>query len=650
MSSVSHAFRNTVATVALLAAGLATTSAFAEQANIKSMSFDTQSVNTTLHVVSSDKQKWDTLKSGTVQFWGHMKINTRWPGYVQDVGVALGVCGPGQCGPFPPIWSDAPVSRDYDHQENFAFDPSKIPLSSDTGIAVVPYGDQIIAKCNQHLQADGPTKSYTFNHTFHASFTALTDKALDMDNAVAETQPGSWPYPLFNSHYAEHGTFQVQIVCDPVIKPAVQDVAADFGKFEVDNVKLFLTTYQSNQPGSTPGTVCPSLKVTSRAQANQAGPVSMRIWRQKDGGPITSEFKQAWASYDAAKNGYFATYEKWENVGATAYFQYMTEIVGNGPFEPFDGWKNITVHCTGAGGGGFTDAPQADPDNPPAKADWQGEVTVSDSAGGKKLCPRKGQVAFEVSRNEPGAFHYRISCSNGAFFTGTKVAFNDGGAFKASAFHDLSIVRTRAIQCTLQEIKQNGAIATVDTDKEDFTCIKRTFEPEADDLVSSTRPDFGQPRQPPVVVDPGRKCLPGQKQVGSKCIDRPLVAVCKSTEKLVNGRCIGVSIHCLPGYRQLGLKCVKNPVIADKCRRDELRINGKCVRKPPVIIDCKRGYHLVGKACVKDAIITIGCRATEKLVRGHCVPKPGVTDLQKLKQGRAKSLLPGQAKLRRQAN
>ncbi|WP_245451609.1 hypothetical protein [Mesorhizobium waimense] len=401
MSSVSYAFRNTVATVALLAAGLATTSAFAEQANIKSMSFDTQSVNTTLHVVSSDKQKWDTLKSGTVQFWGHMKINTRWPGYVQDVGVALGVCGPGQCGPFPPIWSDAPVSRDYDHQENFAFDPSKIPLSSDTGIAVVPYGDQIIAKCNQHLQADGPTKSHTFSHTFHASFTALTDKALDMDNAVAETQPGSWPYPLFDSHYAEHGTFQVQIVCDPVIKPTVQDIATDFGKFEVDSVKLFLTTYQSNQPGSTPGTVCPALKVTSRAQANQAGPVSMRIWRQKDGGPITSEFKQAWASYDAAKNGYFATYEKWENVGATAYFQYKTEIVGNGPFEPFDGWKDITVHCTGAGGGGFADAPQTDPDNPPAQAGWQGEVTVSDSAGGKKLCPRKGQVAFEVTATSP---------------------------------------------------------------------------------------------------------------------------------------------------------------------------------------------------------------------------------------------------------
>ncbi|RUW24073.1 hypothetical protein EN858_06475 [Mesorhizobium sp. M4B.F.Ca.ET.215.01.1.1] len=652
MSSVSYAFRNTVATVALFAAGLVSTSAFAAQANIKSMSFDTQGVNTTLHVVSSDKQKWDRLKSGTVQFWGHMKIDTRWPGYVQQVGVSLGVCGPSQCGAFPPIWSASPVSRDYDHQENFSFDPSIMALSSNADIVSVPYGDQIIAKCNQHLQPDGPTKSYSFTHTFHATFSALTDKALDMHNAATEVTGGSWPYPIYESHYAEHGSFDVQVACDPVVKPAAQDIAVDFGEFETKNVKLFLTTYRSNQPGSTPGTVCPALKVTSRAQANKAGPVSMRIWRQKDNGPITSEFKQVWASFDAGKNGYFATYEKWENVGATAYFQYKTEIVGNGPFEPFDGWKDITVHCTGAGGGGFTDGPQPDPDNPPAKADWQGEVTVSDSAGSRKLCPRKGQVAFEASRDAPGALHYRIGCSNGAFFTGTAVAFNEGGVFKASAAHDLSISRTRSIQCTLQEIKPNGSIATIDMDAEDFTCIKRTIEPKVDDLVSSTRPDFGKPRLPPVVVDPGRKCLPSQSLLRGKCVDRPLVAACKNTEKLVDGRCIGVSIHCLPGYHQVGLKCVKNAVIAGKCRRDEQRVNGECVRKPSIIIDCKRGYHLVGKACVRDAIITTGCRPTEMTVRGHCVPRPAskTLGLQKLKQGRGQSFLPGQARSRLQVN
>ncbi|MCF6098075.1 hypothetical protein [Mesorhizobium muleiense] len=642
MSSAKHAFRNTAATAALIAAALATTPAFAKQANIKSMSFNTESANTTIHVGSSDKQKWDTLKSGNVQFWGHMKLNTRWPGYVQDVGVALGVCGPGQCGAFPPIWSTSPVSRDYDHQENFSFDPSIIPLSSDTGIAVVPYGDQIIARCNQHLQPDGPTKSYSFTHSFHASFSALTDTALDMDNAVSEAQGGNWPHPLYDSHYAEHGTFDVQIVCDPVIKPPVQDVANDFGEFDVDNVKLFLTTYQSNQIGSTPGTVCPSLKVTSRAQVNQAGPVSMRIWRQKNDGPITSEVQQAWASHDATKNGYFATYEKWEDVGATAYFQYKTEIVGNGPFEPFDGWKDITVNCTGAGGGGFTDAPQDNPDNPPAHSDWQGEVTVSDSAGFKKLCPRKGQVAFDVEREAPGAFHYRISCSNGAFFTDTTAAFNDGGVFKASAAHEFSIVRTRSIQCTLQEIKQNGSIATVDNSSEDFTCIKRNFDPNADGLAVDTPPNPGKPQLPPVVIDAGRTCLPSQRPIRGKCVDKPLVAACRSTEKRVNGKCVGVSIHCLPGYHQVGLKCVRNAVIADRWKRNEQRIDGRCVGKPSIVIGCKRGYHRVGKACVKNPLIITACRATEKLVRGHCVPKQPVKkpNLQKVRQGSGKVLLP----------
>src|SRR6185295_4975146 len=122
-------------------------------------------------------------------------------------------------------------------------------------------------------------------------------------------------------------TLSVQVICDPVVKSPTNDVKNDFGDFDVESVKLFLTTYQNNQPGSNPGTVCPALKVTSRAKANQAGPVTMRIWRQKDAGPITSDVQQAWASFDAAKNGYFATYEKWENVGTTAYFQYKTEIV-----------------------------------------------------------------------------------------------------------------------------------------------------------------------------------------------------------------------------------------------------------------------------------------------------------------------------------
>jgi hypothetical protein len=646
-------FRNSAAALALAAATLAAAPVYAEQANLKSMSFNTQSVNTTIHVISTDGQKWDKLKSGNVQFWGHMKVDTKWPGYVGEVAVSIGICGPGQCTGFTRIWSGIADSRDYSHQENFTFSTSKIPVSNG-GIPIVPYGDQIINKCNQHLQADGPTKSYSFSHTFDATFVADTGKILNMDNTIYEANLGEWPYPVAGDH-AAHGQFQVQVVCDPVIKPPTNDVAVDLGEFDVENVKLFLTTYASFQQGSNLGTVCPKLKVTSRAQTNQAGPVSMRIWRQKDGGPITSEFQQAWASFDAAKNGYFATYETWEDVGATSYFQFKTEIEDGTAFPPFDGWKDITVHCTGAGGGGLAPLPPLDPDNPPAQPEWDGEVTVSDSAGYNKACPRKGQVSFEVSRDEPGAFDYRISCSNGAFFTGTAYAFSQGGVFKASASHELNVTKTRNIQCTLQEKKANGTWVTVDKDDEDFTCIKRAFDPQADDLVIDTRPDVNttRPTLPPVVVDPGRQCLPSQRLVRGKCVDKAIVVACRKDERRVDGKCVkipGVSIHCLPGYVQKGKVCVKKPVIAIACKRGEQRINGKCVKKPEVSILCKKGFKLVGKKCVRIPTVAKVCGANRKLVRGNCVPvKPAIRTLtdKRVKADSRKSLLPKARKILR---
>ena len=43
------------------------------------MSFNAESVNTTLHVISTDGQKWNKLKAGNIQFWGDMDLDTRWP-------------------------------------------------------------------------------------------------------------------------------------------------------------------------------------------------------------------------------------------------------------------------------------------------------------------------------------------------------------------------------------------------------------------------------------------------------------------------------------------------------------------------------------------------------------------------------------------
>ena len=349
----------------------------------------------------------------------------------------------------------------------------------------------------------------------------------------------------------------------------------------------------------------------------------MRIWRQKDDGPITSEVKQAWASFDAAKNGYFATYAKWEDVGTTSYFQYRTEIVEDSVFPPFDGWKDITVHCTNPGGGGLAPLPQDDPDQPQPHAEWQGELTIADSAGADKSCPRKGQVFFAATRAEPGDFDYRISCSNGAFFTGTATAYDQGsGIFEAYGAHDISVSRTRSIQCTLQELQP--APVTVATDREDFTCNNPAIDPDADDLTAEPRPNPVKPTRPLVVVDPAPKCGPNQKLVRGHCVSKPVILERLQAQRAAHRRQMRKEArgqHTLQARLQAGRQEVRAQArqISILCKPGFKLVGKTCVRKPDVSILCKPGFKLEGKTCVRKPVISTACADGEKLVRGNCV-------------------------------
>lgn len=630
MSLHTSIIRNSAAALALAAAAFAATpaAALSNSAKLKSMSFNVEADHGIIRVISTDGEKWDKLKAGAVALDASFSINTKWPGFVQDVSIRLGPCGGNSCLSAPTLWYKNVEERDYSGSAITGFQTSLLPISSATGIAINPAADAILNRCNEHLQADGPTKSYSFTQEMFATLAVDSDESLNMNFIHNQPEEAGGPSQLFVDH-ADSDAFSVNVICEPVIKSPVSDLKHDFGEFDVKNVKLFLTTYQSMQPGSNPGTVCPALKVTSRAQTNQAGPATMRIWRQKGNGPITQEVKQAWASFDAAKNGYFATYEKWEDVGTTSYFQFKTEIVEAGPFGSFDGWKDITVHCTSPGGGGFTTEPNDnDPLIPPPQAKWQGEVIVADSAGHDKSCPRKGQVFFAVTRAAPGNFDYRIQCSNGAFFTGTATGYDQGsGVFEAYGAHDLNVTKTRSIQCTLQELQP--APVTVATDKEDFTCNNPNFDPAADDLVVDTRPDFNEPEPTPspVIVDPGKACPPSKRLVRGKCVDRPVVAACKPNEKRAGNRCIPVSIHCLPGFRQVGLKCVPVPQPPEQCKRNQVRIDGRCVAKPDVSILCKPGFVPKGKTCVRKPTVEVSCKRGEQRINGRCVKKPDVSIL-----------------------
>lgn len=520
MSRFMHAIRSSAAALAL--AVISTGSASAEEAKLKSIAFNAGDAIGPLRVISTDGQTWNALAGGAVQFPASLSVDTKWPGFVDSVGVVLGQCGNASCKSLPLMWSALVAQRDFSDSANIFIMNGDIPLSDAGGIAVITEGDSVLSRCNQHLQPDGPTKSYSFTAEFRATMIVDTEKATLDSSVIGEVPGGAWPTFDGDVDHTKSDSFSVQVICDPVRKkPVADDLASDQGDFGVEAVRLFLTTYQNKQPGSNPGTVCPALKVTSRAETSKAGPVSMRIWRQKNGGAITSSFQQAWASYDAAKNGYFATYETVEAVGTTSHFQFKTEIEDGTPFAPFDGWKDITVHCTGAGGGGLTTE-----DRPSQSAPLPVPVRIIDRQ------PQCGPDQMVVKNRCVDRPPVSIFCQKGFVLVGKQCVKKP----------------VIAVACRKDEIRVDGR------------CI----------------------RKPGVSIH----CLPGYVQKGLKCVKKPvIVQACKRNEVRVDGRCVKkpeVSILCKKGYRLVGKTCVRIPAIAQGCKRGERLVGGRCVAKPAV--------------------------------------------------------------------
>ncbi|MCA0434245.1 MAG: hypothetical protein LCH46_13390 [Proteobacteria bacterium] len=542
----------------LLLAGAAS----AETAKIKTFSFKADDAMQPLHVISTDGKTWNAFKAGGAPFGVHFNIDTKGSGTVEKVGIVLAQCGGNQCKGMPKLWSKPYAQRDAKEDLILGVNKDKLPVSSSTGIATTPFGGQILSACNAKLQANGPTKKHEFTTTLYATLVAETGRVVLDKNIVMEVGASGFPD---NVEHSKTDSFKLKVVCDPVIKAPTDDLAAPTPDFKAKDVKLFLATLNgANTDGPNPATKCPALRVTTRVQTTKAGPVDVKLWRKQGSGSTTAEVKSAWSSYDAGKNGYFADLVRSEKFDATTYLQFKAEVLGDS-FAPSTNWKDITVHCTGAGGGGLSNGtPDAGQDKP--LPSWTGSVTMADSAGGKKLCPRKGQIAFDVQRNAPGSFKYRISCSNGQGFAGTKQGFAQGGAtFAATGSHYLNISRTRTIQCTLQEVKPSGARVTIDKASLDFTCNKPAFDPQADDLTTAPKPTHS-----------------GQKP--------------------------DVSIFCKPGFMLVGKTCQKKPEVSILCKPGFVKVGKTCQKKPKVSILCKPGYNLVGQACVPGKLINKGKR------------------------------------------
>ena len=404
--TIRYRARTLVASVAATTLLLAATSAARseENAGINEMIFEVNALygKGTISVASSNGQKWDTILTDELQISAQMKVDTKWPGYVERVGLYIGSCVPPLCGNgYPMVYFEHPNIRDYNEIKEVKFAANKIPVSSATGIAVASAGDAILAKCNEKLQPDGATKAHSFN------------VAVPMTLSVNTREHGGWGYiepphvypngwPRFNGgDQTRYSAFAARVNC-LATSPATANPNPDPHRTKVTatSIELFLATLvQPASAGHGPsGTQCKPIKVTTRIETDKAGPQNVKLWRQVDNGPITSEAKQMHAS--ALAGGKFGDdWVKWENFTKTTTVQYKAEVLG-GTFAPSTPWKSITVHCNGNFASPTSDAnpdnrnpgkgkPVAEPRVPTIVTPPPRLVCVGGKvAGGTCVCPR----------------------------------------------------------------------------------------------------------------------------------------------------------------------------------------------------------------------------------------------------------------------
>lgn len=349
-SSFSHHLRMIIGSVALGALVCGPHApAMAEDAKIKSMSFSTKTPykKNTIYVGSSTGAKWDTILPGEVEFWAAMQVDTKWPGYVQDAGIFLGGCVDRQCGEngSPLIFYKSVNRRDYNDAKNISFPTSKLRIS---GVlpAPTPYGDEILKQCNQQLQPDGATKPHAFDMPMVVAFTVNTRKSVGSPGPaeVGSAEDNAWG----GGDETRHAQFLAHVECVAHSqRTADPDPDPHRNKVTVSDLELYLATVAApdNSPRAPAGAQCKPIKVTTRIATDKAGPVTVKQWRQVNGGPITSETRQMVAT--PMGGGKFGDdWIKFESFTKTTTVQYKDEVVG-GTFAPSTPWKSITVHCNG---------------------------------------------------------------------------------------------------------------------------------------------------------------------------------------------------------------------------------------------------------------------------------------------------------------
>ena len=284
--------------------------------------------------------------------------------------------------------------------------------------------------------------------------------------------------------------------------PDDQDLAFDQGPMTVNDIRLTLTTYSNAYTEPTAGTRCKKAKLRVTLETNQEGPVSFRLWEQRGDGAITSEDVDAQAQHEG---GYFrAVHERWVEVDGTTSVQFNARDLVNETFNQETGWKDITLQCTGAGGGGLASPSGTDDDdNTPKIAAFQGNFQFIDNGplAQSNTCPRNAKALVWFDAPKADNIHYSLDCGALGNFSGVlqpeQVASSH---YRAATLINFDITDTIEAGCTLRTVSPGDPIDHAFTART-FQCVKASGHSSGiGDLTGSKRdPGHDLPKPAPRV-------------------------------------------------------------------------------------------------------------------------------------------------------
>lgn len=185
--------------------------------------------------------------------------------------------------------------------------------------------------------------------------------------AVSFLEKGLGPYANVGGIGPAHetnGSVTVPVLCEGVKEraPAPGGVTSVTPDFKVKDINLRFMTSAAYVTQPDPATRCKLTQVRVRVGTTKAGPTKFKLWTKIGNGPAQSEVVDAWSSF-AGPGRFEATFMKPLPVTKTTTVQAKAEDMVNAIGLSTD-WKSVTVHCTGAGGGGLAGTPtNANPDN-----------------------------------------------------------------------------------------------------------------------------------------------------------------------------------------------------------------------------------------------------------------------------------------------